>query len=83
MDLPRCQSCHTGDASNHLTLADATLMATDGLRTLLAFNAADAAASPRQASGSRFAENANRLFRFSKGHGGVACEGCHNGPSGE
>ena len=24
IDLPRCQSCHTGDASSHLTLADAT-----------------------------------------------------------
>jgi hypothetical protein len=78
MDLPRCQSCHTGDANSHLTLTDGQLMATDGLRTLLAFDPADAAASPRQAPGSRFAENANRLFRFSKGHGGVACEGCHN-----
>jgi hypothetical protein len=77
-DLPRCQSCHTGDATNHLTLADASLMSTDGIRTLLAFNSADAAASPRAAAGSRFAENANRLYRYSKGHGGVACEGCHN-----
>lgn len=78
MDLPRCQSCHTGDASSHLTLADATLMSTDGLRTLLAFDAPDAAASPRHATNSRFAENTNTLFRYSKGHGGVACEGCHN-----
>jgi hypothetical protein len=78
MDLPRCQSCHTGDASSHLTLADASLMASDGLRTLVAFSTTDAAASPRLASGSRFAENSNTLFRFSKGHGGVACEGCHN-----
>jgi len=77
-DLPRCQSCHTGDASGHLTLADASLMASDGLRTLVAFDTADAAASPRRAAGSRFAENANALFRYSKGHGGVACEGCHN-----
>jgi len=78
MDLPRCQSCHTGDASSHLTLADASLMASDGLRTLVAFSTTDAAASPRLASSSRFAENSNTLFRFSKGHGGVACEGCHN-----
>ena len=78
MDLPRCQSCHTGDASSHLTLADASLMASDGLRTLVAFDTTDAAASPRLAQSSRFAENANTLFRFSKGHGGVACEGCHN-----
>ena len=77
-DLPRCQSCHTGDASSHLTLADASLMASDGIRTLVAFDPTDAAASPRKASGSRFTENTNALFRFSKGHGGVACEGCHN-----
>ena len=77
-DLPRCQSCHTGDASSHLTLADASLMASDGIRTLVAFDPTDAAASPRKATGSRFAENTNALFRFSKGHGGVACEGCHN-----
>jgi hypothetical protein len=78
MDLPRCQSCHTGDAVNHLTLADASLMSTDGIRTLLAFTSTDAAASPRAAASSRFAENTGKLYRYSKGHGGVACEGCHN-----
>jgi hypothetical protein len=78
VDLPRCQSCHTGDAKNHLSLADASLMASDGIRTLLAFDASDSAASPRKATASRFAENAGTLFRYSKGHGGVACEGCHN-----
>ena len=77
-DLPRCQSCHTGDAGSHLTLADASLMATDGLRALVAFDPADAAASPRKASNTRFAENAGTLYRHSKGHGGIACEGCHN-----
>jgi len=61
-----------------VTLADASLMATDGIRTLLAFESADAAASPRKAANSRFAENTNALYRYSKGHGGVACEGCHN-----
>jgi len=78
VDLPRCQSCHTGDATNHLTLSDASLMASDGIRALVAFNPADPAASPRKATASRFAENNNMLFRFSKGHGGIACEGCHN-----
>jgi len=53
-------------------------MATDGIRALLAFDPADAAASPRKAANTRFAENANTLYRFSKGHGGIACEGCHN-----
>jgi hypothetical protein len=78
VDLPRCQSCHTGDANSHLTLADASLMASDGLRTLVAFDAADASASPRAAPSSRFAENAGKLYRFSTGHGGLACEACHN-----
>jgi hypothetical protein len=77
MDLPRCQSCHTGDAANHLKL-DTSLMASDGLRTIVAFDPSDAAASPRLASNKRFAENSGKLFRFSKGHGGIACEGCHN-----
>jgi len=78
IDLPRCQSCHTGDAVNHLTLPDASQMSPDGIRALLAFNSSDAAASPRLASGSRFAENTGKLYRFSAGHGGVACQGCHN-----
>lgn len=77
-DLPRCQSCHTGDATSHLTLADASLMASDGIRALVAFDTSDPAASPRRASNLRFAENSGKLYRFSKGHGGVACEGCHN-----
>jgi hypothetical protein len=76
-DLPRCQSCHTGDAVNRKTL-DPTLMSVDGLRLLVAFDPADPAASPFLASNKRFAENDRKLFRFSKGHGGVACEGCHN-----
>jgi hypothetical protein len=77
MDLPRCQSCHTGDAANYLKL-DSSLMASDGLRTIVAFDPSDAAASPRLAGNKRFAENGGSLFRFSKGHGGIACEGCHN-----
>jgi len=77
MDLPRCQSCHTGDAVSYAKL-DPSLMASDGLRTIVAFDPTDAAASPRLAQGKRFAENGGRLFRFSKGHGGIACEACHN-----
>jgi len=77
VDLPRCQSCHTGDAVSHVTL-DPSLMATDGIRTLVAFQSDDPAASPILAANKRFAENTGKLYRFSKGHGGVACEGCHN-----
>ncbi len=60
-DLSRCQACHTGDA----------------LRLELAYDPADPAASPRLASNRRFAENTDTLYRNSRGHGGVACEGCH------
>jgi hypothetical protein len=77
VDLPRCQSCHTGDAVNRTQL-DPTIMASDGLRAILAFAPGDASASPRLAVNNRFAENTGKLYRYSKGHSGVACEGCHN-----
>ncbi|MCQ8105720.1 IPT/TIG domain-containing protein [Methylomonas sp. SURF-2] len=75
-DEPRCQSCHTGDAVKHLTPAGATL-ASDGIRLIHAFDLNDPAASPFLAGNKRFAENDSKLFRHSKGHGGIACEGCH------
>jgi cytochrome c553 len=37
----------------------------------------------RQAPDSRFAENANTLYRNSLGHNGVACESCHGAPHAE
>ena len=74
-DLPRCQSCHTGDAENHLTgLAP---LDSDGFRFLNAFRNQDSSASPILATNKRFAEQPNTPYRLSKGHGGVACEGCH------
>ncbi len=76
MDMPRCQSCHTGDALSHLSGPD-YLQADDGLRLKQAFRGGDDAASPILASNKRFAENDNTLYRFSKGHGGVLCENCH------
>lgn len=81
-DEPRCQSCHTGDAVNHLVpnsanpVINATL-AKDGIRLIHAYDRNDPAASPLLASNKRFAENDGKLFRFSKGHNGVSCEGCH------
>jgi hypothetical protein len=75
-DLPRCQSCHTGDAVSHLTGADLR-MAPDGIRLTQAYRTGDEAASPILATNKRFAENSNTLFRFSKGHSGVLCENCH------
>lgn len=76
LDEPRCQSCHTGDAVNHMTPAGANL-ASDGLRLMQAFDSSDPSASPFLAANKRFAENDDKLFRFSKGHSGIACEGCH------
>lgn len=75
-DLPRCQSCHTGDALDHLTGPDLRAHE-DGIRLSQAFATGDPAASPLRASNLRFAENVGKLYRDSKGHGEVACEGCH------
>jgi hypothetical protein len=75
-DMPRCSSCHTGDALNHLT-AGGIVLAPDGIRLRQAYLDGDAAASAIASPNSRFAEEPNTLYRFSKGHGDVSCEGCH------
>lgn len=75
-DLPRCQSCHTGDALSNLS-GTGYVKSADGLRLRQAYKSGDTSASPILAVNKRFAENSDTLFRFSKGHGGVACEGCH------
>jgi hypothetical protein len=77
LDLPRCQSCHTGDAVDHLTGTDLVADPDWPFRLRQAFASADASASPLLALNKRFAENTNALFRFSKGHGGLACQACH------
>jgi hypothetical protein len=68
VDLPKCQSCHTGDVASY-----------QGNTLILrrAYNTVDPAATPRIATNKRFAENDNTLYRFSLGHNGVACEACH------
>ncbi len=76
IDLPRCQSCHTGDAVDHLS-GDRMKMHSDGIRLTQTYLEGDQSASPITAQNQRFAENPDTLFRNSKGHGGVACEGCH------
>jgi len=73
-DLPKCQSCHTGDAVDHLG---------DAIRQRQAFDANDPAATPIVAVNQRFAENEGQLYRFSKGHGSMACEACHGSPHAE
>jgi hypothetical protein len=76
-DLPRCQSCHAGDAVSKTTVASGPPLAADGIRFVNAFASGDASASPILATNTRFAENAGKLYRKSKGHGGLACEACH------
>jgi hypothetical protein len=79
-DLPRCQSCHTGDAVSYLNSGTGLMRdATWPFRLVQAYRTGDLSASPVAAPASRFAENSQTLFRFSKGHGGIFCEGCHGG----
>ncbi len=76
VDLPRCQSCHTGDAVDHLT-GEGLVFHEDGIRLKQAYKTGDESASALLANNKRFAENDNTWFRNSKGHNGIACEGCH------
>ncbi len=77
LDLPRCQSCHANDAVVKTAVTGAPPLAADGLRFDTAFRTGDASASPILATNTRFAEEPGKLFRKSKGHGGLACEACH------
>ncbi|MFP5213219.1 MAG: cytochrome C, partial [Acidobacteriota bacterium] len=80
---PKCQSCHTGDATSNLALTDPNVIkAKDGIRLLQAFRTNDTAnAKPIVATNKRFAENDSGsntvLYRLSKGHSGIFCEACH------
>ena len=77
LDLPRCSSCHANDATLKTTVAGAPPLAADGLRFIDAYVVGDASASPIVATNRRFGEEPGKLFRKSKGHGGLACEACH------
>jgi hypothetical protein len=78
---PLCQSCHTGDVLKNLTASPNVIKANDGIRLLQAYHANDPNAKPIVATNRRFAENQSGtkqvLYRLSKGHGGIFCEGCH------
>lgn len=76
-DLPRCQSCHTGDAVSYLTGASLVYDPTWPFRLRQAYRTGDLSASSLLAANKRFAENTNTLYRFSKGHSNITCEGCH------
>lgn len=77
---PKCQSCHLGDAQSLLAVNRSDMIvAADNIRLLQAYTKSSATASvlPMIASpASRFAEN-QKLYRLSKGHGGLACQACH------
>ena len=75
-DVPRCQSCHTGDALSHLSGPDLVPSA-DGIRLRQAYRIGDPSASPILAVNQRFAETTHTLYRGSHGHGGLSCEACH------
>jgi hypothetical protein len=95
---PGCGSCHTGDAMDNLhgepgTVGDPE----DGIRLMQAYLTTDAKATPIIPTNTRFAENTVQptfdglpnpgagnpmLYRVSKGHGGVFCEGCHGSTHG-
>jgi hypothetical protein len=77
-DLPRCQSCHTGDAvSYHNSGTGLMRDAAWPFRLVQTYATGDFSASTLAAPKSRFAENSHTLYRLSKGHGGIFCEGCH------
>ncbi|CCQ73354.1 hypothetical protein [Magnetospira sp. QH-2] len=73
---PACGSCHTGDAMDNMADEPTVVAAADGIRLAQAFRTDDPAAMPIKAINGVFAENES-LYRLSKGHGGVMCEGCH------
>jgi hypothetical protein len=83
---PGCQSCHVGDANNQPGDTSGFIYADDQIRLLRAYRTGDPSATPIRVADSRFSENqvvndqgqtVDVLYRLSKGHGGVMCEGCH------
>jgi hypothetical protein len=76
-----CQSCHTGDVNQNLTGASDVVTGPDGLHLIQAYRTGDPDAKPIVAMNRRFAENESGgrqvLYRLSRGHGGIFCEGCH------
>lgn len=73
-DLPKCQSCHTGDAASNIggqIIRRSTYTTSPDTATFIV------------ATNKRFAEQDNTLYRNSVGHSGVACESCHGSPHAE
>ena len=76
LEEPACQSCHTGTATRNSGQIRYT-------------NVFDAGGQVRLPADPVFATNPDvpaaglSLYRFSKGHGGLACEACHGSPHAE
>ncbi|MBC8420934.1 MAG: cytochrome C [Desulfobacterales bacterium] len=71
IDLPRCESCHTGDALSNFG---------DQIIGRTTYTDSPSVATFIIASNKRFAEQTDTLYRNSTGHNGVACESCHGSP---
>ena len=63
-DEPRCESCHSGTATQN----------NGQIRYTSVFEPSGA---ERDAVDATFAVNTGKLYRFSAGHGGLQCSGCH------
>jgi hypothetical protein len=63
-DEPRCESCHSGTATRN----------NGQIRYTSVFEPSGA---ERDAVDATFAVNTGKLYRFSAGHGGLQCSGCH------
>ena len=74
VDLPLCQSCHTGDAINNYG---------GQIIRRSTYNDSPDTATFIVAGNNRFAEQTGTLYRNSVGHNGVACESCHGSPHAE
>jgi hypothetical protein len=70
LDEPNCQGCHTGTATHNNGQIAYTSVFTSGTTKRLAIDQTFATNANTPASGIS-------LYRFSNGHGGVQCEGCH------
>ena len=71
---PNCQACHTGNATNNSGQIRYTSAFTNGVLRQPGINVPGTntfATTPNVPSGT------NSLYRFSTGHGGVSCSGCH------
>lgn len=81
--VPKCQSCHTGDAMSNLGLTDPNVIKSgDGVTLMQAYRTNDPNATPIMAANTRFMEETasngkSILYRLSTGHSGLSCESCH------